>query len=57
MTKAIRKGFAVETMLQAELQGSNSLKRLEAGKAWEGFERWRGKVGLLHFVCLFNNSF
>lgn len=46
MTKAIRKGFAVETMLQAELQGSNSLKRLEAGKAWEGFERWRGKVGL-----------
>lgn len=54
MTEALRKGFAVETMLQADSAGSNSLKRPEAGKAWEGFERWRGKVGLVHW---FNNSF
>ena len=43
MTEALRKGFAVETMLQADSAGSNSLKRLEAGKARERFERWRGK--------------
>ena len=54
MTEALRKGFAVETKLQADSAGSNSLKRLEAGKARERFERWRGKVGLVRW---FNNSF